>query len=140
MPGFLSRASSHDVEGVVARVGPWLGPGKLNGIVLALEGHAKPYVILRGDQASTYPAGLTQPGDRVSMRVRPAPEFYTVHLTDFRNQSLESTMRLVAPDGLPLSKSNRVAPPGIDGQSTDEAPIAAVTNVRRLRLVQNADA
>ncbi len=124
----------------MTRVGPWLGPGKLNGIVLALEGHAKPYVILRGDHASTYPAGLTQPGDRVSMRVRPAPEFYTVHLTDFRNQSLEEAMPLVAPARSPQSTSDRVAQFDVRGQSADGAPIAAMTNVRSLRLVQNADA
>jgi hypothetical protein len=109
-------------------VGPWLGPGKVNGIVLALEGHAKPYVILRNDQACSYPAGLTQVGDWVSMRVRPAPEFYTVHLSEFRNHVLEEAMPRIAQDLPPLH------PHGVD-----ERPLPAVQTVRRLTLVQNPD-
>ncbi|KVP17286.1 hypothetical protein [Burkholderia ubonensis] len=95
MAGLLGRASSHDVEGVVIRVGPWFGPG-VDGIVLTLDGHTRPYVVLRDDQAWRYPVGLTQPGDEVTLRARPAQDFYTVELSTFRNTSLERTMPLLA--------------------------------------------
>jgi hypothetical protein len=134
MPGLLGRAPSHDVEGVVTRVGPWHGPGKVNGIILALEGHARPYVILRDDQTCNYPAGLTQPGDWVSMRVRPAPEFYTVQLSAFRNHSLEESMPVLSKDCRSVLGS---VSPGDDATpAAGELPVEAVQTVRRLRLVQ----
>jgi hypothetical protein len=118
-------------------VGPWLGPGKVNGIVLALEGHAKPYVIFRDAQVCKYPAGLTQPGDRVSMSVRPSPEFYRVHLSAFRNHSLEETMPLLARDRSPVVTPGQASSTDDNGPTDNEAPLAAMTNVRSLRLVHN---
>ena len=135
MPGLLGRAPSHDVEGVVTRVGPWYGPGKVNGLVLSLEGHAKPYVILRDDQICSYPAGLTQTGDRVSMRVRPASEFYTVQLSAFRNHSLEDAMPHLAKD-LPQIDANGTPPRVRAVFPADETPMEAVQTVRHLRLVR----
>lgn len=90
MAGLLGRAPSHDVEGVVTRVGPWFGPGAMTGIVLALEGHAWPYVVL--GEHWTYPVGLTQPGDQVALCARPWKDFYTVELGTFSNPSLERAM------------------------------------------------
>ncbi|KVP96923.1 hypothetical protein WJ97_13965 [Burkholderia ubonensis] len=92
MAGLLGRAPSHDVEGVVTRVGPWFGPGDVDGIVLALDGHAMPYVVLRDSQSWSYPVGLTQPGDEVALRARPSKDFYTVELSTFRNTSLEQAL------------------------------------------------
>jgi hypothetical protein len=121
------------VEGEVMRVGPWQGPGKLNGIVLSLDGHAKPYVILRDDQSCSYPAGLTQPGDWVRMRVRPAREFYTVQLSAFRNHSLEESMPLLSKDSPVAYGAN----PRADAiHAAGDLPAEAVQTVRRLRLVQ----
>jgi hypothetical protein len=135
MPGLLGRAPSHDVDGVVTRVGPWTGPGKVSGLVLSLEGHAKPYVILRDDQVCSYPAGLTQPGDRVSMRVRPASEFYAVQLSAFRNQSLEEAMPHLA-NGLPPIDAHGTTPRAHPVSPADETHMQPVQTVRHLRLVR----
>jgi len=135
MPGLLGRAPSHDVEGVVTRVGPWYGPGKVSGLVLSLEGHAKPYVILRDDQICSYPAGLTQPGDRVSMRVRPASEFYTVQLSGFRNHTLEEAMPHLA-NGLPPTDAYGTTSCAHPVSTADEPHMQPVQTVRHLRLVR----
>ncbi|KWA83749.1 hypothetical protein WL29_20505 [Burkholderia ubonensis] len=62
----------------------------MTGIVLALEGHAWPYVVL--GEHWTYPVGLTQPGDQVALCARPWKDFYTVELGTFSNPSLERAM------------------------------------------------
>lgn len=82
-----SDAEKITVVGVVSRVGPWLGPGQVSGIVLMLEDDPQTYVVLRDDQSNLYPIGLTKPGDKVRMQARSDG---TVALSTYFNADLDS--------------------------------------------------
>jgi hypothetical protein len=81
-------------RGTVQRVGPWFGPSQIYGLVLMLQGDSTPYIVLRDNQDTHYPAGLTHVGDTVIFE---ADVNGIVGLSTFRNLTLdgqESTLRM----------------------------------------------
>lgn len=91
MLGLFKKKPLLSVDGLVARIGPWMGPGEINGTVLLLEGIPKPFIVLRdSQQASATWLGLTSPGDEVTFVAKEADDTYSVSLSTFCNKTLES--------------------------------------------------
>lgn len=91
MFGLFKKKPLLSVDGVVSRIGPWMGPGEINGTVLLLEGWGEPFIVLRdSEQASATWLGLTAPGDEVRFFAKKSEEGYSVPLSTFSNKTLEA--------------------------------------------------